>query len=102
MFFAKPKFYKNEIHLDRKKYIKNLAYAREILEVDVSPYTFYVWLKVNDDLEFTKKLYENEGILVLPGRFLGRKGAGSGNIRLALVYEENIIVDVLERLKKWI
>lgn len=86
----------------RKKYIKNLAYAREILEVDVSPYTFYVWLKVNDDLEFTKKLYENEGILVLPGRFLGRKGAGSGNIRLALVYEENIIVDVLERLKKWI
>lgn len=86
----------------RKKYAKNLAHAREILGVDVSPYTFYAWLKVDDDLEFTKKLYENEGILVLPGRFLGRNGVGSGYVRLALVYEENIIIDALKRLKKWI
>ena len=86
----------------RQKYAKNLANAREILGVDISPYTFYVWLKVNDDLEFTKKLYENEGILALPGRFLGRNGVGFGNIRLALVYEENVIIDALKRLKEWI
>lgn len=86
----------------RIKYAKNLSYARDILGVQVSPYTFYVWLKVKDDLEFTKDLYKNEGILVLPGRFLGRNEAGSGYVRLALVYEENIIIDALKRLKNWI
>lgn len=86
----------------RKKYAKNLAHAREILGIDVSPYTFYVWLKVKDDLEFTKQLYKDEGILVLPGRYLGRKEVGNGYVRLALVYEEDVIIDVLQRLKKWI
>lgn len=86
----------------RKKYIKNMELARDILGVKVSPYTFYVWLKVKDDLEFTKTLYQNEGILVLPGSFLGRNGVGSGFVRLALVYEEDIIIDTLKRLKNWI
>lgn len=86
----------------RKKYARNLKHAREILGVDVSPYTFYVWLKVGDDLEFTRNLYKEEGILVLPGRFLGRNGAGEGFVRLALVYEEDVIIDVLKRLKNWI
>ena len=91
-----PKFF-------REKYAKNLQIAREILSgTKIAPYTFYVWLKVADDLTFTRKLYENEGILVLPGRFLGRNGVGEGFVRLALVYEDGVIKDALQRLKKWL
>lgn len=81
-------------------YAKNLALARKILGVSIEPYTFYVWLKVNDDIAFCRELYAKEGILVLPGSFLGSNGAGY--VRLALVYKEDIIKDALERLKLWI
>ncbi len=86
----------------RQKYAINLKLAREILNVDVNPYTFYVWLKVGDDIAFTTNLYKNEGILVLPGRFLGRNSIGEGYVRIALVYEKNIIINALERIKNWI
>lgn len=86
----------------RRKYAMNLKIARKILNININPYTFYIWLKVMDDLEFTKRLYEEEGIVVLPGRFLGRNNIGIGYIRIALVYDEPIIRDALKRLKLWI
>lgn len=86
----------------RDKYATNLRIAREVLNVDINPYTFYVWLKIDDDLAFTKKLYKEEGILVLPGRYLGRNDMGKGYVRIALVYDEHITKEVLERLKLWI
>lgn len=86
----------------RQKYAQNLRVAREILQINVKPQTFYLWLQVNDDIAFTQELYANEGILVLPGRFLGRRGAGENFVRLALVYESNIIENALKRIKSWI
>lgn len=86
----------------RDKYATNLRIAREVLNVDINPYTFYVWLKIDDDLAFTKNLYKEEGILVLPGRYLGRNDMGKGYVRIALVYDEHITKEVLERLKLWI
>lgn len=86
----------------RDKYARNLKLARDILGVEINPWTFYVWLKIDDDLAFTRTLYKEEGILVLPGRYLGRNNAGQGYVRIALVYDECIIRDVLKRLKHWI
>ena len=86
----------------RQKYSANLKIAREILGTNINPYTFYVWLRVNDDIAFTKELYANEGILVLPGRYLGRKGAGENFVRIALVYESEIIKNAMQRIKLWI
>lgn len=86
----------------RAKYAQNLKIAREILPQNIHPYTFYAWLRVNDDIAFTKELYANEGILVLPGRFLGRNGIGEGFVRIALVYESEIIKNALQRIKSWI
>ncbi len=89
----------------RGQYIKNLQLAREILGVEVPSATFYVWLFVGDDLEFTRNLLQKENILVLPGSFLSRESGinpGSGYVRLALVYEQAIIKDVLLRIKKWL
>ena len=64
-----------------------------------------MWLYVGDDLEFTKKLLKEENILVLPGSFLSRNNGinpGSGYVRLALVYEKEVIKDALLRIKKWL
>lgn len=86
----------------RLQYAQNLQIARDILQTSISPYTFYAWIAVNDDIAFTRKLYENEGILVLPGRFLGREGAGIGFIRIALVYTSETTKNALQRIKSWI
>jgi len=84
----------------KNEYIKNLQSARDILGVAVNEDTFYVWLKVEDDLEFTKRAFSEQSIKVLPGRFLGRDGAGEGYVRLALVYENSKCIEALNRLKK--
>lgn len=95
----------------RAQYAKNLQLAAEILRkkipnLRIPQDTFYVWLPVTNDLEWTKTLLQNENILVLPGSFLSREknGENPGNnfVRLALVYEEPIIQDALLRLQKWL
>lgn len=96
----------------RTQYAKNLQLAREILGAKISNLripseTFYVWLPVGNDLEWTKNLLQKENILVLPGSFLSRLDArgenpGKNFVRLALVYEESIIKDALLRLQKWL
>lgn len=89
----------------REQYAKNLQLAKEILGVEVPSSTFYVRLFVGDDLEFARNLLEKENIVILPGSFLSRENGinpGRGYVRLALVYEQEIIKDALLRIKKWL
>jgi len=88
----------DHVELFRAKYKRNFELAKEILGINPPAATFYIWLKVDDDLEFTKKLYRKYNIKVLPGSFLGREGHGRGYVRLALVYEEGIMREALERI----
>ncbi len=92
----------DQSHVDvfRDQYKANLKLAHEILGIEVPEATFYVWLKVEDELEFTKKLYRDFNVKVLPGSFLGRNGVGKGYVRLALVYDEDTTKDALNRIKK--
>lgn len=90
----------DQSHVDvfRAKYKANFCIAKEVLGVDAPEATFYIWLKVGDELAFTQKLYEAYNLKVLPGSFLGREGEGKGYVRLALVYEENKTKEALERI----
>lgn len=94
----------DETHVEtfRENYRKNFKLAQEILGVTPPKATFYIWLEVEDELEFTKKLYEQEHIKVLPGSFLGREGIGKGYVRIALVENEEKTKEVLTRLKGFI
>jgi aspartate/methionine/tyrosine aminotransferase len=83
----------------REKYAKNFELAKEILGVEIPEATFYIWLEVEDDIEFTKKLYEEYNVKVLAGRFLGRAGVGKGYVRIALVYDEATTKEALLRIK---
>lgn len=86
----------------RKIYKKNFEIANEILGTKIPEATFYIWLEVGDELEFTRNLYKEKNIKVLPGSFLGRNGLGQGYIRIALVENEEKTRDVLTRLKDFI
>ena len=86
----------------RKIYKKNFEIANELLGTPIPEATFYIWLEVDDELEFTKNLYKEKNIKVLPGSFLGRNGLGKGYVRIALVENEEKTREVLTRLKDFI
>ena len=88
-------------HVDgfRAKYKKNFEVAKEVLGVEAPEATFYIWLKVEDEIAFTTKLYKEYNLKVIPGSFLGREGEGQGYVRLALVYEAEKTKEALERIK---
>jgi aspartate/methionine/tyrosine aminotransferase len=97
---ASAKAWSDEAHVQkaREVYKKNLELASEILGVKKSEATFYVWLEVKDELEFTKKLYEKKNVKVLPGSFLGREGIGRAYVRIALVENSEKTKEVLTRI----
>ncbi|KIM03379.1 MAG: hypothetical protein KN64_12400 [Sulfurovum sp. AS07-7] len=100
--YASALAWSDKDHADffRDKYKKNFEIAKEILGINPPLATFYIWLEVEDELEFAKRVYKDYNLKVLPGSFLGRSGAGCGYVRLALVYDEEITKDALNRLKQ--
>ena len=92
----------NHVAEFRKIYKRNFEIANEILGTPIPEATFYIWLEVEDELEFTKNLYKEKNIKVLPGSFLGRNGLGKGYVRIALVENEEKTKESLKRLKDFI
>ena len=93
-----------ETHVEyfRSVYKKNFELAEELLGIKPPKATFYIWLEVEDEIEFTRELYRQKNIKVLPGSFLGREGIGKGYVRIALVENEEKTKEVLTRLKDFI
>jgi len=100
--YAAAKAWSDQEHVEwfRQKYVRNFELAREILDVDIPDATFYIWLKVEDEIDFTIRLYRDYNLKVLPGSFLGREGQGIGYVRLALVYEEELTREALLRVRE--
>jgi aspartate/methionine/tyrosine aminotransferase len=93
------------VQVARDVYAQNFKAAREILGVETSDATFYLWLKVPNALEFTQRLYRDYNVKVLPGEFLARadqrgENPGIGYIRIALVEETTKTIQALMRLKE--
>ncbi|RXJ95070.1 hypothetical protein CRV00_04760 [Malaciobacter molluscorum] len=94
----------DEKHVEgfRQIYKQNFEIAKEILGINPPKATFYIWLKVDDEFQFTKDLYKEKSIKVLPGSFLGRENAGQGYVRIALVENAKKTKEVLQRLKDFL
>jgi aspartate/methionine/tyrosine aminotransferase len=93
------------VSTSREIYKNNFKIANEILGIDIPEATFYIWLKVDDAIEFTKKLYKEYNVKVLPGEYLAREDArgenpGKGYVRIALVENEEKTRDALQRVKE--
>lgn len=91
----------DEAHVEnfRRQYRENFKIAREILGAAIPDATFYLWLKVGDEAEFTRKLYARHNVKVLPGSFLGREGIGRGYVRIALVESQEKTREAMQRIK---
>ncbi len=82
----------------REKYKENFQIAAEILDIEIPEATFYIWLEVGDELAFTRNLYRDYNLKVLPGSFLGREGIGEGYVRIALVESVEKTIEACRRI----
>ncbi len=102
--YAAAAAWNEESHVEyfRSIYKKNFELAYDLLGIKPPQATFYIWLEVEDEIEFTRELYRAKNIKVLPGSFLGREGIGKGYVRIALVENAEKTEEVLKRLKDFI
>ena len=96
----------DEEHVTRSReiYKKNFEIAQEILGTPTPDASFYIWLKVDDEIAFTKRLFSEFNVKVLPGSFLARENEkgenpGKGYVRLALVHNAATTRVALEAVK---
>lgn len=91
----------------RARYVAKYEMADAILG-DIPGYRapqagFFLWLPVQDDEAITRALWREDGIRVLPGRYLARDEAGTNPganyIRVALVPDEDDLSRGLEAIR---
>ena len=93
------------VEISREIYKENFEVAKDILGIEIPHATFYIWLKVSNPLEFTKRLYEEYNVKVLPGEYLARDDKNGSNpgkdfVRIALVESVEKTKDALKRIKE--
>ena len=99
----------DEAHVvaNRERYRGKFDAVGEILAPVLSLNTpggaFYLWPETPlDDESFTRRLYAEAGVLVLPGSYLGRDAGagnpGAGRVRMALVAEFDDCVEAARRI----
>ncbi len=76
--------------LYREKFAAVTAILREVTEIGMPDAAFYLWLDtLGDDTEFTRRLYQEQNVSVLPGSYLAREARGvnpgKNFVRIALV-----------------
>jgi N-succinyldiaminopimelate aminotransferase len=91
----------------RKFYRNNFDSVYKVLKnkmaITIPDAGFYIWLNVPcDDIHICKRLLQKEGVLLLPGQFLGRTlkdfNPGANRVRIALVESEQSCVDAAESI----
>jgi N-succinyldiaminopimelate aminotransferase len=90
--------------LYREKFHAVTESLQEILQVSVPDAAFYLWVRTPvGDVQFTRELYRNYNVSVLPGSYLGRHAhgvnPGENFIRIALVAPLAECVEAVDRIK---
>jgi N-succinyldiaminopimelate aminotransferase len=90
--------------LYREKFHAVTGSLQEILQVSVPDAAFYLWVRTPvSDVQFTRELYRNYNVTVLPGSYLARHAQGinpgENFIRIALVAPLAECVEAVERIK---
>ncbi|GAA5234069.1 succinyldiaminopimelate transaminase [Verticiella sediminum] len=93
--------------LYRAKFDAVVPLLQGVLDVQRPQASFYLWAGTpGDDAAFTRGLYEQTGVTVLPGSYLARDTAagnpGAGRIRIALVATVADCVEGAERVAGYV
>ncbi len=100
----------DEVHVveNRRLYAQKFSDAIELLSdttaVQMPDAGFYLWIKTPiSDTEFTKRLYQDYNVTVLPGSYLARDAhgmnPGKNYIRIALVTSPQECIEAMSRIK---
>ncbi|EPC01755.1 succinyldiaminopimelate aminotransferase [Litchfieldella anticariensis FP35 = DSM 16096] len=103
----------SHVRANRDAYREKFAAVTEILSPVMAFPTpeasFYLWPAIpgGDDEAFTRDLYAEEHVSVLPGRYMSRDGTdgsnpGAGRVRLALVAEVEATVEGARRIRRFL
>jgi N-succinyldiaminopimelate aminotransferase len=98
--------YEDEAHVAdiRAYYDANFVLAERHLGINPPQGGFFLWLKVDDDVQFVKRLMAEQAVRALPGSFMGVETSdlnpGDGYVRLALVHDLQITDEALKRVAK--
>ena len=92
--------------LYREKFSRVVPILREALDVEVPAGAFYLWLQVGDDEAFTRGLFAQQHVTVLPGSYLARDSAGGnpgrGRVRISLVASVGDCVEAARRIVEFV
>jgi len=92
--------------LYREKFDTVLSILDGCLDVSRPEAGFYLWAKTPaDECEFTRALYDQTAVTVLPGSYLSRAVAGlnpgSGRVRMALVADLEACTEAAHRIRQF-
>ena len=91
----------------RAKFDAVLPLLEPVLDVRRPEAGFYLWPQTPvDDETFARRLHAEQGVTVLPGRYLGREvdghNPGANRVRMALVAEENECIEAAHRIRRFV
>ena len=105
--------WQNEAHvvenrrLYREKFEAVLPILKPVLDVEMPEGAFYLWPRTPiSDTEFTRRLFEEQAVSVLPGSYLGRDARGvnpgENRVRIALVASTEECIDAAQRIREFV
>lgn len=93
-------------NLYRQKFAAVVPILREVLPVDRPEAAFYLWPQVDNDERFTRELFEQQHVTVLPGSYIARPTAlsnpGAGRVRISLVAKVPECIDAAQRIRDFV
>jgi len=107
---ASVRAWRDENHVveNRRLYREKFAAVEDILspvmDIEIPPASFYLWQRTPvDDTEFSRELYRQQNVVVLPGSYLSRDTAtgnpGHNHVRMALVAPLDECIDAAQRIR---
>ena len=91
--------------LYREKFDKVAPILREVMTIEIPDGGFYLWPHVSDGETFTRRLFAEQHVTVLPGAYLARASArginpGRDRVRISLVASVEDCVAAAERIRR--
>ena len=93
--------------LYRQKFTQVLDILKPVINVDIPQAGFYLWPETPmDDALFTRNLFSEQNVTVLPGSYLSREAdginPGKNRVRIALVASLEECLDAAYRIREFI
>lgn len=92
--------------LYQEKFRAVLPILQPVMDVQAPDAGFYLWPRVDDDERFTRELFAQQHVTVVPGRYLARETAtgnpGQNRVRISLVPSVGECVEAAERIRRYI